>query len=251
MSDDQSTTQIEYREIPRFVGYRFGSDGSFWSRWDLWVKLTDRWKRRRGGLDKNGYVMVIPKDADLGRFKRVRLHHLILEAFVSPRPDGMEARHYPDRDRTNNRVENLSWATHAVNMADKKEHGTISAGIKHPMHKLTEDQVAEIRERYAAGATSSELGSIYGVCRETIANVAYGHTWKNPPGHPPVTLPDIRRPGAKLTRPQVDEISRLRTEGMTYAAIADLFGVTRWTISAICLGKSWSDVPPVYPLHVT
>jgi hypothetical protein len=261
MSVDQFTTNVEYREIPRFVGYRFGDDGSIWSCWTR-VKspdrgvgftyvMTDRWTRLRGRPDINGYVMVNPKDADLGRCKPVRLHHLILEAFVGPRPDGMEARHFPDRDRTNNSVENLHWGTPKQNAADRKVHGTDAIGSKHGMHKLTDEQVAEIRERFAVGAASSQLGSIYGVCKETIAKLAYGHTWKNPPGHPPIALPNIRRPGAKLIRPQVEEIRRLRVTGMTYAAIAELFGVTRCTISDICLGKSWFDVPPVSPPHAT
>lgn len=56
---------------------------------------------------------------------RMRLvHHLVLEAFVGPRPDGAEARHFPDRDKTNNRVDNLHWGTAQDNSDDKKVHGT-------------------------------------------------------------------------------------------------------------------------------
>jgi DNA-binding XRE family transcriptional regulator len=244
MSDDQSTTPVEYREIPRFVGYRFGDDGSFWSRWDSCSRLTDRWTQLWGQLDGAGYVRVTPKDADLGRFRRVLLHQLILEAFRGPCPPGMEARHFPDRDPANNRIENLNWGTPAQNSADKKVHGTHQAGTKNGNHKLNEEQVAEIRERIAAGATGPELAPIYGVSKGTIINAAYGDKWKGMSGPPPVERPKIRRPHAKLSRPQVDEIRRLRAAGMTQVEIASRFGVSRRNIGAICQGRSWTDVLP-------
>lgn len=51
------------------------------------------------------------------------VHHLVLEAFVGPRPDGLEACHW-DGDAANNAVENLRWDTHVANEQDKKRHGT-------------------------------------------------------------------------------------------------------------------------------
>ena len=47
------------------------------------------------------------------------VHLLVLEAFVGPRPPGMEALHGDD-ERDNNRLDNLSWGTHAVNMKQAK-----------------------------------------------------------------------------------------------------------------------------------
>jgi len=45
------------------------------------------------------------------------VHLLVLEAFVGPRPDGMEACHY-DGNKTNNRLSNLRWDTKAANAED-------------------------------------------------------------------------------------------------------------------------------------
>lgn len=45
------------------------------------------------------------------------VHHLVLEAFVGPRPPGMEACHF-DGNAQNNRLENLRWGTSAENKAD-------------------------------------------------------------------------------------------------------------------------------------
>lgn len=46
------------------------------------------------------------------------VHHLVLEAFVGPRPEGKEACHL-DGDPTNNAAENLHWDTHFNNMLDR------------------------------------------------------------------------------------------------------------------------------------
>lgn len=51
------------------------------------------------------------------------VHRLVLEAFVGPRPAGMEACH-GDGDPGNNRLSNLRWDTHESNMDDQRRHGT-------------------------------------------------------------------------------------------------------------------------------
>ena len=52
------------------------------------------------------------------------VHRLVLEAFVGPRPEGMECRHL-NGDPGNNIVENLCWGTHSENSLDKRRHGTV------------------------------------------------------------------------------------------------------------------------------
>lgn len=51
------------------------------------------------------------------------IHRVVLEAFVGPRPDGMETCH-GDGNPANNRVENLRWDTHSENTKDRVRHGT-------------------------------------------------------------------------------------------------------------------------------
>ena len=48
-----------------------------------------------------------------GRIRSVAIHELVLHAFVGPRPEGMWAAH-GNGDKSDNRVENLRWATHPV-----------------------------------------------------------------------------------------------------------------------------------------
>ncbi|HET6910528.1 MAG TPA: NUMOD4 motif-containing HNH endonuclease [Mycobacteriales bacterium] len=51
------------------------------------------------------------------------VHHLVLEAFVGPRPVGMEGCHWND-DPADNRVENLRWDTRSANQRDSVRNGT-------------------------------------------------------------------------------------------------------------------------------
>jgi hypothetical protein len=66
------------------------------------------------------YVFVTLCRSNRG-FKR-RVHHLVLAAFVGPRPPGLEGCHN-DGDIWNNRPENLRWDTHQSNMVDTVRHG--------------------------------------------------------------------------------------------------------------------------------
>lgn len=51
------------------------------------------------------------------------VHHLVLEVFVGPMPEGKEACHR-NGIRTDNRLENLYWGTRSENVQDAIKHGT-------------------------------------------------------------------------------------------------------------------------------
>lgn len=55
--------------------------------------------------------------------RQVRVHTLVLEAFVGPRPEGCEARHL-DGNPLNAALTNLAWGTHGENNRDQVRHGT-------------------------------------------------------------------------------------------------------------------------------
>lgn len=70
----------------------------------------------------SGHIAVTLRDSP--RYERTMLHRLVLEAFVGPCPEGMEACHFPDRDPSNNRLSNLRWGTRSENRFDAVKHGT-------------------------------------------------------------------------------------------------------------------------------
>ena len=112
-----------------------------------------------------------------GAQKTIRVHQLVMRAFVGPCPSGLEVCH-EDGDCTNNRLENLRYDTRTANHADKKRHGTSNTGSRHGNSKLAEDDVLEIRAAYARGGeTYKSLGARYGVNPYQIGLIIRRQRW--------------------------------------------------------------------------
>jgi hypothetical protein len=130
----------------------------------------------RPGISGKGYQSV-GLVGPLGR-RTHYVHHLVLTAFVGPMPEGQEACH-GDGTPTNNHKGNLRWGTRLSNHADKKLHGTTSAGERHHGAKLTDATVLAIRKRVAQGAAPSTVGDEFGVSRQTGYRAATGKSWSH------------------------------------------------------------------------
>ena len=129
---------------------------------------------RHGG----GYVQVSLHNRVRPHKKKV--HNLVLEAFVGPRPDGMVACH-ADGNPTNNHISNLRWDTPKANLEDAKRHGVIPMGEAHYLSKLTEQDVYEVRRMISDGVSQSKIGARFGVSQGTITDIKRGATWKHLP----------------------------------------------------------------------
>jgi hypothetical protein len=144
-------------------------------------------RTRKGGISKgrtlkpfvdsgNGYLSVnLSRD---GKARKRTVHTLVLEAFVGPRPAGMEGCH-EDGNRSNAKLGNLSWGTPEKNWDDKRRHGTALVGEKCVKSKLTEEQVSLI---LASELTSLKLAEQLGVASSTIRAVRIGQNWKDSTG---------------------------------------------------------------------
>lgn len=58
-----------------------------------------------------------------GRVRKCRVHSLVAEAFIGPRPDGLEVLHW-DGDPANCCLSNLRYGTHAENGRDTRRYRT-------------------------------------------------------------------------------------------------------------------------------
>ncbi len=173
MSDAQST--VEYRDIQDFPGYRIGSDGSVWSRRSLngLGPLKTTWRRMKQTPRTKGHLGV-SLCCGGGKRHSVMVHRLVLEAFVGPCPPGMECRHFPDRDPTNNNLTNLAWGTYQQNVLDKRFHGTMRRGEKHPHSKLKNEDVRKIRTLLSQKTTLRAVATMFGISVGNVHRIANG-----------------------------------------------------------------------------
>lgn len=104
---------------------------------------------------------------------KVWIHRLVLQVFVGEPPPGHIARHL-DGDPTNNAVSNLKWGTPAENNADMMRHGRTSRGERSAQSKLTEGQVAAIRQMLGPARVVAEM---YGISQTTVYSIWKRRTW--------------------------------------------------------------------------
>lgn len=173
---------VEYRDIPGFRGYRVGSDGSVWScllpgrKCESQLHEGRIWKRRLPAKDRKGYMQISLRK-HTNHFVTKKVRHLVLLAFVGPRPDGMEGRHL-NGIPGDNRACNLAWSTHLENILDKKKHGTGSEGEKNAQAKITWEKAAEIRRLRSQGIQVAELARRFGIHLRNIMRVLSFATWR-------------------------------------------------------------------------
>lgn len=112
------------KPIPEFPGYCITSDGRIWS--DLVHRgQAGRWMRPTPS--GKGYLAANLRQA--GRPVRRYVHHLVAEAFLGPRPPGLEVRHL-NGDMLDNRLANLTYGTSAENKVDTVRHGRHHNAVK-------------------------------------------------------------------------------------------------------------------------
>lgn len=131
-------------------------------------------------IDSGGYQHVILY-VDGKRVPK-KVHRLVLEEFVGPPPDGTEGCHN-NGVRTDNRLNNLRWDTHGSNVRDRVAHGgygTQPKGEDHPLARLSEADIREIRALYRPkthGRDLKSLGRAYGVTGQMIHRIVTYKAW--------------------------------------------------------------------------
>lgn len=114
-----------------------------------------------------------------GRDKKVYAHHLVLEAFVGPKPFPRAEACHNDGDKTNAHYTNLRWDTAKANQADRTRHGTDMKGEKCPGAKLTADNVRDIKALIGKRIPHRTIGPMFNVSGGTIGSIAIGRLWKH------------------------------------------------------------------------
>lgn len=174
---------VEYRDVVGFPGYRVGSDGTILTCRKTSAGITREWRQIYGSpFGKQGYIMVCFRMD--GRGHRKLLHHVVLNAFVSPRPPGLFGLHGND-DPSDNRLCNLRWGTREENMRDRDRNGGTANGERSGPSKLTELEVVRIRQLAASGMRQIDIAELFRCNDRNISAIVCGQTWKHVSG--PIT----------------------------------------------------------------
>lgn len=116
------------------------------------------------------------------------VHRVVLEAFVGPRPNGLQCRHL-DGNKTNNALLNLCWGTPQENADDKRRIVGLRGEEVPPRRQrrgsikdrapLTERTAREMRAKFRAAVMS--LATEYNVLPCHVWNVITRRAWKHLP----------------------------------------------------------------------
>lgn len=176
--------EVRYAEIDRYKGYRFGSDGSVWTRKGVGNDrkmgiFSSEWRRLHLRKGSSGHLNVWLGLGKRDKYQVALVHRLILEAFVGPCPDGLIACHN-NGIPGDNRIENLRWDTHKSNTYDRVSHGTNlkgPIGEKHGNAKLTLNQVNQMFELFREGMKQKKIAEIMGIHQCTVSRILGKKRW--------------------------------------------------------------------------
>jgi hypothetical protein len=104
------------------------------------------------------------------------IHKLVAEAFLGPRPAGVGINH-KNAIKTDNRADNLEWATIRENITHAQARRLNPIGERHGNAVLTANQVVEIRRRRSAGEKGRDLAREFGVTPTLICLIHRRKAW--------------------------------------------------------------------------
>jgi len=194
------TENEEWRPIAGYEGIYEVSDHGRVRSLDRFTGSGASQRFARGRILKPGKV-------SCGQYYRVELcsggfcsaryvHHLVAEAFIGPRPEGMFVLHGPAGSLVN-QVSNLSYGTRSDNMGrDRLRDGTHSRGERSGRARLTATDVIAIR---SSSKTTVELAKTHGVSQGYISAILTGRNWAHLPHARPSLRPRAQKANAKCS----------------------------------------------------
>jgi len=200
--------------------------------WPGRIRRPQVWKSRTSG----GYAFVSLPVAP-GRYTSRTIHRLVARAFLGEPPTTRHQVNHKNGIKTDNRVENLEWVTHQGNAIHAAEELGISHGSRNGAAKLSNAQVEEILALRGA-KTAPPIAREYGIHVATVYRIWKGRTRKQEVKG----REDARNASCKLNEDNVRVIKWLLLLGVKTQSIADMFDVSRGTISSIRTGKNWKHV---------
>lgn len=187
MTPDERIAQIaaraeqweeEWKPLPWTEDYQVSSFGNVRSRLrkgNHRAKRADSWRLLATTRRRDGRITVaVPTPA--GNYATRQVSHLVMAAFVGPRPEKTEVAHL-NGNCSDNRVVNLVYCTHAENESHKRGHGTSPEGERNPQAVLQRWQVAEIKYLASKSVPDAKIADLFGISFKSVSHILNGHAW--------------------------------------------------------------------------
>lgn len=115
--------------------------------------------------------------------QRFYIHRLVAEAFI-PNPENKPCVNHKNRDKFDNRVENLEWVTYQENSlhlvrSESYVKLPTTKGEFHHCSKLTEIDVKQIRKEWLPGDSGVAVAKAYGITPAAVYKILDGRSWKH------------------------------------------------------------------------
>jgi len=170
--------QEEWRISPSFPCYEVSSHGNV-RRCDNSPKSYKNGENMKLTIDKDGYFRI--GLCMNGKSHTAIVHLLVAEAFIGPRPEGLEVNHI-DGVKSNNFWGNLEYTTQLENLNHKTRMGLCARGDKNGDCKLTPEDVIQMRALAKSGVTQKEIAKRYGMGESTTSSIIRGYIWSHVEG---------------------------------------------------------------------
>jgi len=168
----QTEVWKDIQGYPKYQVSNFGRVRSYMRNRE-WVLKSD--------LNSMGYYRTdLKKD---GLRKRYFNHRLVAQTFIH-NAENKPCINHIDGNKLNNHVSNLEWCTFSENSKHAYKTGLVpysllgSKGEKHPMCKLSESQVYEIRGMHN-NLKITAIAKLFGVHKSTIGLILKNKIWKH------------------------------------------------------------------------
>jgi hypothetical protein len=148
------------------------------------------WRGNRRAENRTGQYLQVKVMIDKVRYYTCA-HRLVWRALVGPIPPGLVINH-KNGCKSDNRPENLELVTYSENTKHAYRIGLMDEhGERNPAAKLSDKDVALIRNMYAGGGyTMLQLGELFGVRFQHISRLVRGQRRRKQPG--PTAGEDLR-----------------------------------------------------------
>ena len=161
---------MQIKQVAGFEDYKISNAGIIFSKNGI--------KREISPYNDGRYLQI--KLYKNGRRYWHKVHRLVLTTFYGPCPKNMETNH-KNGIKTDNRIENLEWATKSENVKHAFNLGlTSQVGMKNSNAKLKDGEVWLIKRLIKDGMIPTNIISkMFLLGRGHVWDIKNGKTWKH------------------------------------------------------------------------